>query len=967
MAADPHSPGRAVPLRGRGGEVRLLADLVTAVRAGQSRVLVVRGEPGVGKTALLDYLAGQAAGCRVVRVAGVQSEMEVAFAGLHQLLAPMLDRVERLPAPQREALRTVFGISAGPAPDRFLVALAVLSLLSEVAAERPLLCVVDDQQWLDQESAQALGFAARRLAADPVGLVFAAWVPGEELAGLPELAVAGLAETDARALLDSALAGPLDARVRDQIVAEAGGNPLALLELPRGMTPAELAGGFGLPGALSGQVSLTGRIEDSFRRRLDALPTQTRQLLLLAAADPSGDPSLVWQAAGRLGLPVRTAVPAVDAGLAEFRSRIIFRHPLVRSAIYRSASFKERQEVHRALAEATDPQVDPDRRAWHRAQAADGPDEEVAAELERSAGRAQTRGGLAAAAAFLERSVRLTADPARLVDRTLAAAQTSMQAGAFDKALGLLVITEAWPLDEFALARVDLLRGQTAFASGLSSAAPPLLLSAARRLEPLDSELARETYLDAWGAAFTAGQPAAGDMAEICRAARALPRSSHPGPVELLLDGLALYITDGLPAAAPVLAQAVSLFAGDSVSAGDRLRWSYMTLFPPVLLWDDDGYRAIIARQTQLVRNAGALARLPLELASGGVAAAWSGDFEGAAALIAEAEAVCAATGSRVPAYAALVLACLRGSQAEAVPLIDAMINAAEAGGQGIAETYARWAATIFYNGLGRYEQAQREAEQATGAPAGHYVSAWALPELIEAAARSGNSQLAAGALERLAEMTQAGGNDWGLGIEARSRALVTADGAAEGWYREAIDRLGRTQRRTDVARAHLLYGEWLRRQGHRSQARGQLRTALAMLDQIGMRAFAERARRELEATGETARKRTAQPAARESTAQPAARQPAAQPGAREHTTQPAARPAGRKRTAGAGQELTAQETQVAQLARDGLSNPEIAARLFISSHTVQYHLGKVFTKLGITSRGQLHRALPGGPGASGR
>ncbi len=926
MAAESHSPGHAVLLRGRVGEVRLLAGLVAAVRAGQSRVLVVRGEPGVGKTALLDYLAGQAGGCRVVRVAGVQSEMEFAFGGLHQLLAPMLDRLEQLPVPQREALRTVFGISAGSAPDRFLVALAVLGLLSDVAGERPLVCVIDDQQWLDHESAQALGFVARRLAAEPVGLVFAARVLGEELAGLPDLVIEGLADADARALLDSALAGPLDARVLDQIVAEARGNPLALLELPRGMTPAELAGGFGLPG----QVSLTGRIEDSFRRRLDALPAQARRLLLLAAADPSGDRSLVWRAAGRLGLPVQEAAAlAVEAGLAEFGARVRFRHPLVRSVAYRSASFADRREVHRVLAEATDLAADPDRRAWHLAQATDGPDEEVAAVLERSAGRAQARGGMAAAAAFLERSVRLTADPARLVERTLAAAQASAQAGAFDKALGLLVMTEAWPLDEFASARVDLLRGQVAFASSVGSDAPPLLLRAARRLEPLNPGLARETYLDAWTAAFSAGHLAAEDMAEICRAALALPRSPHPGPVELLLDGLALLITDGLPAAAPTLRQAVSLFASDSVSAGDRLRWSFMALLPAALVWDDDGYRAILARHVQLVRDAGALDRLPIDLSTAGVSAAWSGDFGVAAALIAEINAVCEVTGARYPPYAALLLVGLQGSQAEAVPLIDATINAAEAEGQGIAVTYARWAAAILHNGRGRYEQAREAAQQAAGDPSGGFVSSWALPELIEAASRSGDRQMAGDALERLAETTQVGGTDFGLGIEARSRALVAEDGAADGWYREAIDRLARTELRPELARAHLLYGEWLRRQGRRSQAREQLRTAHGMLDTMGMEGFAERARRELLATGVTARKRTD------------------------------------LATVGASKALTAQEAQVARLASDGLSNPEIADRLFISSHTVQYHLSKVFAKLGINSRSQLHRALSGGPDAS--
>jgi DNA-binding CsgD family transcriptional regulator len=900
----------------------VLAGLVAAVQAGQSRVLVVRGEPGVGKTALLDYLAGQAAGCRVVRAAGMQSEMELAFAGLYQLLAPMLDHLEHLPAPQREALRTVFGLSAGPAPDRFLVALAVLGLLSETAGDRPLVCVVDDQQWLDQASAQALGFAARRLAADPVGLVFAARVPGEELSGLPELAVEGLPEGDARALLDSVLTGSLDARVRDQIVAEARGNPLALLELPRGMTPGQLAGGFGLPGA----GSLTGRIEDSFRRQLDALPEQTRRLLLLAAADPSGDPALVWRAAGRLGLAVQATVAlAAEAGLAEFGARIRFRHPLVRSTAYQSASLTEKRQVHGVLAEVTDPQVDPDRRAWHRAQAAAGPDEEVAAELERSAGRAQARGGMAAAAAFLERSVRLTADPAHLVERTLAAAQASVQAGAFDKALGLLVMTEAWPLDDFTSARADLLRAQVTFATGLGPAAPPLLLSAASRLEPLDLGLARETYLDAWGAALFAGHLAAGDLAEICRAARALPRSPHPGPVELLLDGLALLITDGRAAAAPALRQAASAFASTGISVGDGLRWAWLATVPALLLWDDDGWRAILTRQIQLARDAGALESLPICLESAGMATAWSGDFGAAAAQITEVNAVREATGSPIPSYAALLLACLRGSQAEAVPLIDATINAAEAGGQGITVTTVRWMASILYNGLGRYDEAREAARQAAGDPAGFHASLWALPELIEAAAHSGDTLVAVDALQRLAETTQIAGTDWGLGIEARSRALVAEDGAAEGWYREAIDRLGRTQLRPELARARLLYGEWLRRQGRRSQAGEQLRTAHAMLDEIGMEAFAERAGRELLATGETARKRTA---------------PAVE----------------------ASKALTTQEAQVARLARDGLSNPEIGARLFISSHTVQYHLHKVFTKLGISSRGQLHRALPADP-----
>ncbi len=912
----------------RDAERAVLNQFVAGVRAGEGQALVVRGEPGVGKTALLDYLAGQAQGCRVVRAAGMQSEMELAFGGLHQLLAPMLDRLEQLPVPQLEALRTVFGISAGPTPDRFLVALAVLSLLSEVAGDRPLVCVIDDQQWLDAASAQALGFAARRLAADPVGLVFAARVPGEELAGLPELAVEGLAEGDARALLDSALAGPLDARVRDQIVAEAEGNPLALLELPRGMTPAELAGGFGVPGARS----LTGRIEDSFRRRLDALPAQTRRLLLLAAADAYGDLSLVWRAAGRLGLPVQATVPAAEAGLAEFGARVRFRHPLVRSVAYRSAPAQDRQDAHRVLAEETDPAADPDRRAWHRAQAADGPDEEVAAELERSAGRAQARGGLAAAAAFLERSVLLTVDPARRGERTVAAAQANAQAGAFDKALGLLVMAEAEPLDELQGARVDLLRGQVAFASGLGNDAPPLLLKAAARLEPLDLDLARETYLSAWGAAMFAGNLAdAGDLVEVSRSARAVPAPAHPPrSIDLLLDGLAQAVTDGRAAAAPVLRQAAAAFTSADTPVEERLRWAWLASAAADYLWDVDSWLAISAGAIQLARDVGALDQLPIGLQSQAIIVAWCGDFPAAAALITENRLVSEATGTRMAPFADMSLAALRGRESEAAPLIEATAAAATAGGQGIAVSWTRWVTAILGNGLGRYADAAAAGRQASQDMPEIFVSTFALPELVEAAARTGNIRLAADAVDDLAETTQPSGTDWGLGIEARCRALVREGQVAEDLYREAIVRLGRTRLRPELARAHLLYGEWLRRENRRTDAREQLRTAHDLLSAIGMEAFAERARRELLATGETARKRTAQAAVE------------------------------------ASQELTAQEAQVARLASDGLSNPEIGARLFISSHTVQYHLSKVFTKLGISSRAQLYRVLTGGPDGRG-
>ncbi|SCL30465.1 regulatory protein, luxR family [Micromonospora rhizosphaerae] len=935
MTARPGRLGRATKLTGRRSERHVLDRLIDAVRAGESRALMVRGDPGVGKTALLDYLVDHAAGCRVLRVVGVQSEMELAFAGLHQLCAPMLVGLERLPVPQRQALQTAFGLSHGPAPDRFLVALAVLSLLSEAAGEQPLVCVVDDQQWLDRASAQALGFVARRLAADPIGLVFGTRVPGEELAGLPELHVAGLQDDDARALLDSALTGPLDARVRDQILAETRGNPLALLELPRGLTPAQLAGGFGLPGA----VSLSTRIEESFRRQLDALAPETRRLLQLAAADPSGDSSLVWRAAGRLGIPPQAATAAVEAGLAEFGARACFRHPLLRSVAYRSASVQDRRAAHLALAEATDPQVDPDRRAWHRAQAVAGPDDEVAADLERSAGRAQARGGLAAAAAFLARAVLLTVDPVRRAERLLAAAQANLHAGAFGTALELLATAEAGPLDELQSARVDLLRGQVTFASGLGSEAPPLLLKAAKRLEPLNLGLARETYLTAWMAAlFAGGLAAGGDMLEVCRAARALPPAAHPpGTAEQVLDGLTLLVTD-TAAAAPRLRRVISAFADPDMTIEEELRWGFFAQVAAAALWDHDAWRVMLLRQVRLGYDVGALDQLTIMLSGLGLATTWTGDFAAAASLVTEVDAVCEATGSRAAPYTAMSLASLRGNQAEAVPLFEATIAQATAGGQGHAVAYANWMTAILYNGLARYEQALAAARQASEdapglygrdhttctktAPSatcwGGHVSMWALPELIEAAARSGNTDLAWDALPRLAESTQAGGTDFGLGIEARSRALLSKGETAESLYGEAIDRLGRTQLRPELARAHLLYGEWLRRENRRADARAQLRTAHDMLATMGAQAFAERARRELLATGETVRKRAIETVST----------------------------------------LTAQEAAIARLACDGHTNLEIGAQLFLSARTVEWHLRKVFGKLGLNSRRELKAAL---------
>jgi DNA-binding CsgD family transcriptional regulator len=909
-------------LRGRRAQCRALDGLLADVRAGRSRVLVVRGEPGIGKTALLGYAAQTAPDFQLARAEGVESEMELPFAALHQLCGRMLDRLDQLPGPQRDALGVAFGLRPGGAPDRFLVGLAVLGLLSEVAAGQPLLCLIDDAQWLDQASAQALAFVARRLDAESVALLFGTRDRAEEggLAGLPGLVVAGLADADARALLASVLPGRLDERVRDRIIAESGGNPLALLELPHGVTAAELAGGFGVTGSLL----VTGQIEQSFLRRIASLPELTRRLLLLAAAEPTGDPALLWRAAGRLGIGAgaadAAAAPAEAAGLLTVGAQVTFRHPLVRSAVYQAAPAADRRRAHHAIAEVTDPGTDPDRRAWHRAQAAVGPDEGIAAELARSASRAQARGGLAAAAAFLERSAALTLEPARRAERALAAAQAKYQAGAFDPALALLATAEAGPLDQLQRARGDLLRGQIAFASSRGSDAPPLLLKAARQFEPLDAQLARETYLEALSAALFAGRLALGGGArEVAEAARAAP--PPPPPVraaDLLLDGLALVITDGYPVGAPLLKQAVSAFRSADAPREEGLRWGWQACHGAGLLWDYGSWDILSARRVKLARDAGALTALPIAFSTRVGVHLFAGEFTVAASLVAEVESVAEATASSIAPYAALGLAVLGGREAEAFELIEASTKDAESRGEGEGLTFVQWATAVLCNGLGRYADALAAAQQASEDSPADLFANWAVAELIEAATRSGAPECAAGALGRLSATARASGTDWALGVEARSQALVTDGEIAETRYREALDRLGRTRLRVELARTHLLYGEWLRRENRRIDAREQLRTAHQMLAAMGADAFAERAARELRATGERVRKRT--------------------------TEAPA--------------QLTAREAQVARLAGEGLSNPEIAAQLFMSPRTVEYHLHKVFTKLAIGSRNQLHGVL---------
>jgi DNA-binding CsgD family transcriptional regulator/tetratricopeptide (TPR) repeat protein len=905
-------------LEDRRNESAVLDGLLAAVRAGRSGALVLRGGAGIGKTALLEHAVATASGLTVLRATAAESEMELPFAALHQLCGPMLDRVDGLPGPQRDALATTFGIRAGPAPDRFFVGLAVLSLLSEVADERPVLCVVDDAHWLDRASAQALGFVARRLFAESVALLFAAREPGDELTGLPELVVEGLQDADARRLLRAVIPGRLDERVADQLLAETGGNPLALLELPRGLSAAQLAGGFALPAALS----VSGRIEESFLNRLAALPEDTQRLVLVAAAEPTGDPAILWRAAERLGIAGSVLEPAESAGLLEVGARARFRHPLVRSAVYRAATRRDRQQVHQAVAESTDAQVDPDRRAWHLAEAAAGPDEDVATELERAAGRAQARGGLAAAAAFLERAAALTPEPSRRALRALAAAQTKYEAGSFDDALMLLGLAEAGAIDEGQRARVELLRARIAFASRRGSDAPPLLLEAARKLEAVDQNLARDTYLEALAAARFAGPLAHGaGVVEVSETALAGPSPPRPPrPSDLLLHGLATLFTQGPAAGAPILKDALSAFRSEINLPPQEARWLPLACQAAADVWDDETWRLLSSRELERARGTGALTAMPLVLSTLSYVHAISGELTAAETLLDEIRAATEATGIPSHHYAALWIAALRGREAELSELIATTTAEAVARGEGFALAITAQVSAVLNNGLGRYDVALASVRQAVDVELySELASPRAVAELIEAAVRCGEHALAQRALERLVQTTRASGTDWALGVEARSRAQLNTGEVADNLYQGAIERLGRTRLRLQLARAHLVYGEWLRRERRRVDARERLRTALEMFTGMGTEAFAGRAERELLATGERVRKRTVE----------------------------------------TREELTTQEARVARLARDGLSNAEIGARLIVSRHTVAYHLRKVFNKLGITSRNQLSRALP--------
>jgi DNA-binding CsgD family transcriptional regulator len=898
-------------LLGRQSERETLDRLLDGAREARGAVLVLHGEAGVGKTRLLEYAAEAAEDFQDVRISGVEGEMELPFAAVQQLVSPFAELAEHLPDPQREALDVAFGLSGGPAPDRFLVGLATLGVLSEAAEDQPLLALVDDAQWLDDSSAQALAFVARRLAAERIGLLFASRGACDLFDGLPQLEVGPLGRVDSRALLESALPTRLDEHVLDRIVLETRGNPLALLEMPRGLTPVQLAGGFGLPAT----KTMPANIEESFTRRLAGLPYDARRLLLLASADSVGDPALLWRAAQELGI-AESAVDTLEAeGLLEVGPRIVFRHPLVRSAVYGGAGVKERSAIHRALADATDPQIEPDRRAWHQGQATSMPDEDVAAELEHSAGRAQARGGLAAGAAFLARAADLTPGARRRSQRLLAAAGAKRDAGDLDGALGLVAGVDPGALDELGAGRVRLLEAQIALEQRRGADAGRLFLDAATRLQEVAPLLARDAFLEALGGVLTNDVVVDGGALVVAAAARAAPPPpGEEGCVEVLLHAYANRLIDGYASAAPLYAQTLGLVLGAGPPDAEVGPWLSLSSARDrnvlaLELWDEEALHVLAARQVQLARDSGALGHLEYALSFLARSRIVAGELAGAASLLDEAALIAEATGNPKLVNAPLILAAWRGEEPEAAGMIDASSEDAIRR-RWTSNDYAR---AVLYNGLGRYEEARDAAWKAMKPdPIGY--GTFLIPELAEAASRTADTDLLDYAVGWLAERTDVIESAWVDGVTARVRALASGGDEAEELYRRSIEHLSGTRLRPELARSRLLYGEWLRRERRRVDAREQLRAAFEAFEDMGAQAFANRAQRELMATGERARRRTVE----------------------------------------TDDELTPQESQVARLAAGELTNREIAAQLFISPSTVEYHLRKVFRKLDVRSRTQL-------------
>lgn len=914
-----------VALRGRERELAVLASVLHRPARGQSGVLLITGEAGIGKSALVDAAVRAAPDeLRIERATAAESEMALPYAGLHQLTAGLADESSTLPTPQRAALDAAFGRSGDDeSPNPFLVGLAVLGLLVQASARQPLACVVDDAHWLDAQSAQVLAFVARRLAAERVALILAVRTADGEVEGLPELAMEGLAEADALALFAHALPGAVDERVRDQLLAESRGNPLALLELPRALTAAEFGS------AHTGRPApLVERIEDSLLAQVRALPEPAQRLLVVAAAEPTGDPVLLRRAADALELGTEAFDAAVSAEALTVGARFELRHPLVRSAVYRAAPAEERRRVHAALADATDPEIDPDRRAWHRAQATVSPDETVAADLERSAGRARRRGGAGAAAAFLERAAALTPDRERATVRLVAAAQAMQDAGAPQDALRLLAAApdDALPPREAALAAA--LRARARYALDRDATIAPALVAAAQRLAPLDAAAAREAYLDAFSVARYAGRVAqavepdaspAISLADVGHAVLEATRDETPErPLDLVLQGQARIAVRDYAGGVPLLRRAFAAYDPRTARSAD-LPWILRACQEAFDIWDLDALRTLSAAQVELARAGGVLAALPNALNLRGVALLQDGDLDAAAVVADEIELIKQVTRQSFPANVHVVVAAWRGREAVAQPLIAELRAGALARREGLALSIADFAEAILFNGLGRHAEALAASRHQLPYAGELRVTMRAMTELVEAAVHVGEHAVAEQALAQLQSISEPLGGRWlGGELELATALVAGEDDAAEAHYLAAVEQLDASGLFLVAGRARLCFGEWLRRRRRRIDAREQLTEAERRFTARGAEAFAARAARELTSTGAKAR----------------------------------------PRIPGASDALTPQELNVARMARDGLTNREIATRLFVSDRTVEYHLRKVYGKLGITSRRALADAL---------
>jgi DNA-binding CsgD family transcriptional regulator len=919
------------PLVGRTEECLTLGRALCEAKGGASRVLVVRGEAGVGKTALLERAIEMAPGFAVHRQLGVEPERGLGYAALHQLLVPFLSGLDELALPQRDALASAFGLVNAGSPDKFLVGLATLTLITSAALHRPLLCVIDDAHWLDNDSADVLGFVSRRLYADRVAMLFAVRETGSEGArftGLPELVVGGLGPDDARLLVRSVIAEAVAPEVLDRLVTETRGNPLALTELPLELTPAQRAGTQLLPDPLP----INGALRRRFLRQIRDLPAEAQRLVLLASAERSGDPALIWRAAAKLDIDPEAAGPAEAEGLVVFEPRVAFRHPLVRSAAYHGASPVERRAAHQALADALDSEMDADRRAWHRAGASSSPDEEVAAELARTAERATKRGGYMTAAAFFRRAAELTPGPAEQAERWLAAAEAELSAGEVESALELLELATPQANHPVQLARGRRLEARAQFVRGQSERASATLLAAAEAFAGLDDQAAGDTLLQAFEAALYANR---GAMFEVVRAAsKHLARCPEPrdGPsptvVVLLLEGFIELLTAGHTTGAPALRRAIATMVASELPE-DESRWLGLGCWAASECLDLESWHLLARRWAAKSRHQGAVLRLARSLDYLGMWEVVTGDFATAESRATERRELLSAVGyvELVGATAtSLALPAWRGAADVARSLAEKVAGEGEARGEGAWVALANWALAELELGTGNYETAWRHAKRAS--QGGFlWISSFILPDLVEAAVRSDHVEDASKALEALRERAAAGGSRFARGILAGSGALLADDAAAEALYNAAIENLGASGAWLHVARVRLLYGEWLRRQLRRADARGQLRQAHQEFERIGALGFAERAKAELGATGETVRKRTYQ----------------------------------------ASLELTTQEAHVARLVGEGLTNGEVAAQMFLSQSTIDYHLRKVFRKLGVATRTQMAQRLARGsnPGPS--